>query len=448
MDLNNKKDIHILGAGPAGVTAAYYANKNNISFSMYERSNRVGGNAQTFRIDDFLIDSGAHRFHDKYQDITLEVKEIMKDELKEVHAPSKIYWNDRFIDFPISMLNVIKNIDLKTNIKIIKENLILHLVKHKKPDNFKEFAYSSYGKTLSELFLIGYSEKLWGEDAEKLSLDISGGRLNNLNLASILKEILFKSKEAKHLDGSFLYPKYGFGTIFTKIYDQLNPTDILFNSSVSHLNIKNNSIESIIVNNKEVSVRNVISTLPLSVLIDSISDNIPPDVCRAINRVKYRSLKLVILFINKESFTSNASLYFPDKNLPFTRIYEPKNRSKYMAPDSQTCIVTEIPVDERDNVTKDKHKEDQLNIERVKSFLLNKGFIKSDQIIGCKLVDMPYAYPILDINSSKNISSVFRYLSTIKNLHLIGRSAEFKYLHVHDLFRKSKNKIYEIKNIL
>ena len=75
--------------------------------------------------------------------------------------------------------------------------------------NFKELAYSKYGKTLSELFLINYSEKLWGKEACKLSPDISGGRLKNLNLISIIKQI-FHNK-SNHLDGDFLYPKYGFG---------------------------------------------------------------------------------------------------------------------------------------------------------------------------------------------------------------------------------------------
>ena len=78
--------------------------------------------------------------------------------------------------------------------------------------------------------------------------------------------------------------------------------------------------------------------------------------------------------------------------------------------------------------------------------MINKGFIDSDEILDCKVVRMPYAYPILDINSSRYTARAFKYLDTIENLHLIGRNTEFKYLHVHDLFKKSKRKIYEIKN--
>ena len=123
MSIDNKK-IHILGGGPAGIALAHYANKKNISFSLFESSDSVGGNAKTIRRGDFLFDTGAHRFHNKNEKVTLEIKEILKGDLHKVSSPSKIFWNNNLIDFPISISSIFKNINLKTNLRIIVENLL------------------------------------------------------------------------------------------------------------------------------------------------------------------------------------------------------------------------------------------------------------------------------------------------------------------------------------
>tara|TARA_Y100000588_G_C14243046_1_gene920245 strand:+ start:616 stop:1932 length:1317 start_codon:yes stop_codon:yes gene_type:complete len=434
----NKK-IHILGGGPAGMALAYYANKNNIPFNLFEKNDTIGGNCRTIQYNDFRFDTGAHRFHDKNLEVTNDIKCLMGDELLKVASPSKIYYNGKMINFPLSILDVIKKINLKTNLKIIKENIMLQFKKDYIVDNFQEFAYSTYGNTLSNLFLTNYSEKLWGERAENLSIHISGGRLKNLDLASLIKNlVLQKNQKIKNLDGDFLYPKYGFGTIFTSIYNQLNQKDIFLQSNITELVVKGKRVNSIIINNKEeIIVNKVISTLPLPILIKKITTTIPKEINQIINSFKYRAVKLNILFLNKNKFTNNASIYFPQKSIPFTRIYEPKNRSIYMAPKNKTCIVIESPYNQGEKLDKN-------NLETIKSILINNNLIKELDILDHKVIDMPYAYPILDINTKNKIQILYDYLRRVENLYLIGRNAEFKYLHTHDLFKKAKNVISKI----
>ena len=444
MNLNNNKDIHILGAGPAGMAVAHYANKKKVSFSLLERSETVGGNAKTIKRGKFLFDTGAHRFHDKNNRITLEMNEIMGDSLDKVYSPSKIFWNNSFIDFPISISSILKNVNLKTNLKIILENLLIITRRNNESHNFRDFAYNSYGKTISDLFLINYSEKLWGEDANNLSVNISGGRLNNLDLKSMIKSSFLRGKgRYQHLDGSFFYPKYGFGSIFTSIYKRLSSEDIFFKSDISKVVVKNNRVHSIVVNNRyELPVNNVVSTLPLPMLINKLESDKGKGP-KLIDHIRYRGIKLLVIFLNKRSFSSNASLYFPSKNLPFTRIYEPKNRSKYMAPEGQTSIVVEIPYNQDNDNMIDN---DSKLIDTIKSFLINNKFITDNDIIAHEILDMPYAYPILDINTPMIVNEAFNYLRDIENLYLIGRSSEFKYLHVHDLFSKSEKIVDNIRN--
>tara|TARA_Y100000996_G_scaffold140493_1_gene107420 strand:+ start:2098 stop:3408 length:1311 start_codon:yes stop_codon:yes gene_type:complete len=434
----NKK-IHILGGGPAGMALAYYANKHNVHFSLFEKSNTIGGNCRTIKHDDFLFDTGAHRFHDKDPEITTEIKSLMGDKLLQVSSPSKIYYNRKMLNFPISVFDAMSKIDLKTNLKIIKENIILQFKRKLEKKNFQDFAYSTYGKTLSNLFLTNYSEKLWGENAENLSLDISGGRLKNLNLMSMIKQLLSDEKEQfKNLDGDFLYPKYGFGTIFESIYSQLNNEEVFLESDITKLIIKDNKINSIVINDKKkIEVNTVMSTLPLPLLIKRMEIETPEEINQIIDNFKYRAVKLTILFLNRNKFSNNASIYFPQKDIPFTRIYEPKNRSIEMAPKNKTCIVIESPYDQHKAL-------EENNLGEIKSILINNNLIQSADILDHKIVNMPYAYPILDIDAKNKIEILNKYLEKIENLYLIGRNAEFKYLHTHDLFKKAKNAINNI----
>ena len=440
MSRNNLPEakIHILGGGPAGMSAAYYAHKKQISFQLFESTNQIGGNAKTLNFGEFLFDTGAHRLHDKNRAVTRDIKQILNGELNEVSAPSKIFYDNKYIDFPIRAKDILNKINYKTNLKIISENIINLMRTNRKVDNFKELAYRNYGKTLSDLFLINYTEKLWGESSDLLGTSISGGRLKNLSFYSTIKEFVTGVPSSDHIDGSFLYPKYGFGAIFSSIEEMLNKEDILFNSPIKKIFHDGKKINKILLDsNKEISANHVISTLPLPILINQLEPVVPINIKKIVNSITYRNLSLFILFLNKKQFSDNASIYFPQEEVPFTRIYEPKNRSLMMAPENKTSIVIEVPTSSNEDINEKK------TFNTITSFLVKNKFINNEDILGNKVISMPFAYPI--ITNNNELFEVYHYLKKIKNLYLIGRSAEFKYLHVHDLFNKSKQIIREIK---
>ena len=118
------KRIDILGAGPAGLAAAHFAKKNNIPFQLYESESKIGGNCKTFEFDGCKYDTGAHRFHNKNNIATQTVKDLIGDDLISVVAPSKIYWQEKMINFPLDPVSVIKNFKTSTIFKIIAENLL------------------------------------------------------------------------------------------------------------------------------------------------------------------------------------------------------------------------------------------------------------------------------------------------------------------------------------
>ncbi len=437
MTLKNNIKLHILGAGPAGLATGYYAKKNNIPLMLYEGSNEVGGNCKTIVQGQYRYDTGAHRFHDKHDFVTEEIKNLVGDDFKKVNSPSKIFFKDRMINFPLDLTSLLTNLDWQTLKKIFTEKIYHSLKLSKEPTNFKDLAYQTYGKTLSELFLINYTEKLWGKPAEDLDVLISGNRLKNLNMSTLLRGLIFKSEDTAHLDGSFYYPKYGFGTIFEKMKDYIGENNIRFDAPVSKL-IHNGEkiVEVVYGESRNTNIEKVISTLPINILINAIEPSPPDRIKNIVNNIKYRGLKLCIIYLDMPSFTKNASIYFPESKFPFTRIYEPKNRSKYMAPKDKTCIVIETPYDQNQSQST---KLDHQHFSIISNALIKKNLIKKNQVIGHNLLDIRYAYPILDIDLEEDLKKILSYLSNFENMHLIGRSAEFKYIHTHEIIKQANS---------
>ena len=426
-------DLHIIGGGPAGLAAGYFAKQKNLTFQILEGSSDLGGNCKTISFGEFMYDTGAHRFHDKNKDVTAIIKTLMGDELLKVNSPSKIFWGKRLVNFPLEFSNILKTLDKTTIINIVLENIINIFSFNKNNKNFKELSYKKYGKTLAELFLINYTEKLWGLDAENLNNKIAGDRLKGLDLSSILKTLFIKNNiDQKHLDGSFYYPKNGFGSIFNSLGDYVGKESISLNSNVVEIHHKNNLIKNLILDNNEDSqIKNLISTLPLNLLIKYLRPAAPKDILNISNNLKYRGLRLAIISLDLKSFSNNASIYYPQSNIPFTRIYEPKNRSIKMAPNDKTCIVVEVPCQPQDLIY---NSSDDEFLDKIKYNLLKYTHIVESDIINSTSQKVPFAYPILDYEIEDKLNKLFNYLSVFTNLNLLGRSAEFKYLHTHNLF--------------
>ena len=441
--MNTNNNIKILGGGPAGIALAHYLSKSNIDFDLFEASNEIGGNAKTLQFDKFYFDTGAHRWHDKNPNITEELKKIMGGELKLVTAPSKIFWNNKLINFPITPINLFKSLPLNILIKIFLEN-ISRLFQKSDYSNFESMVYSQYGKTLSDLFLTNYSKKLWGLKSHKLLTKVSGNRLKGLSLMNLLKELFYKSKLQRHLDGSFYYPKYGFGTIFSSITSEIDANSIHLNSSINNISHCNKKITQIEINNNLINIADerIVSTLPINLLIKMITPHPPKSILDIAESIKFRGLILTVIQLDKPIFSENASIYFPEADIPFNRIYEPKNRSSELSPTNQTCIVVESSLnqnemEETDTVAFRK---------RIEKSLLATNLVTNKEIMKSKTIKLNYAYPIMDIESKEKIEILLRYLKEFKNMDFVGRNSLFEYTHTHNLFEEAKELVKNYTN--
>ena len=438
--MNKNKTVTILGGGPAGLAAGYYAKKNGLSFTVYEASGRIGGNAITLKHGEFLFDSGAHRFHDKDKEITEELRKLIGEDFKKIVVPSKIYWQGNLIGFPLSPLDLLKKMGLMTCAKAAFELLAARMSRQKKDMNFTDYALRRYGKTIAEFFLLNYSEKLWGQHPDDLSVHISGGRMSGLDLATFLREAVKGGNvKATHLDGAFYYPRKGFGTIVEELARCCGEEGIRKNARITRIFHDRGKIEAVEINGKErKGVDQVISTLPLPSLIKLMAPLPSEEVLSLAAGLQFRNLIVVVIFISKDSITENGSIYFPESEFSFTRIYEPKNRSGYMSPNGQTSLCAEIPCSPTDELW---NMEDARLFKDVSSQILKLRWMRREDILDFKVIRMQCAYPILEKGYEMKRRGVIHYAKSLGNLHLSGRNGKFKYTHMHDMMRFGRDTI-------
>ena len=437
--MKQPQHITVLGGGPAGLAVGYYAKLNHLPFSIYEANGFIGGNCITWKQGDFLFDSGAHRFHDKNQEITQEVKKLLGKELKKINSPSQIYYDNNLIDFPLSPLNIIQKFGLWFSIKTGIE-LVLSRLKKPVNTNFENFAIYTYGRTIASYFLLNYSEKLWGAPCYQLSPSISGKRLQGLDLKTFLTEACLGSrKKVEHLDGLFYYPQKGIGRLSEKLGEFCGEANILKTSKITKIFHENRKIQAIEINhNQVIETHEVVSTLPLSITVQLMDPIASEDALLAAQNLRFRNLILVALFLNVESITQNASIYFPDRTIPFTRVYEPKNRSLEMCPLGKTSLVAEIPCQKGDQLW--KLKDDQL-VRLVTAYFIQAGWFKDETILDAKVVRINHAYPILELGYEEKVHKINAFLQQFDNLKTSGRNGKFVYAHFHDMMKFGKEVI-------
>ena len=434
---DNPTHLTILGGGPAGLATAWYARQKGVRYELYEASKAFGGNCRTIRWGEFLLDTGAHRLHDKDPQITEAFRELLGEAMQEVDTPSQICRSGTYFDFPLSPLDVLGKMGPAEIMRILWENVYRLGTGGGQANNFRDYAVQRYGPTLANRFLLNYSEKLWGMPAGRLSPHIAGSRINRLDFKAFLLEWLGgKRSKNRHLDGRFYYPKYGIGMLTERLVRELDDSRLHRESKITRLYHKAGRINAIEFNNQTtLKVNELVSTLPLPLMIGLLTPEAPEELKKEAGKIRFRNLRLVVIRLDRDRFTSNASIYFPDPEVPFTRIYESKNRSAAMAPAGETAIAVEIPCNEDSFYYEEA---EERVVDRVKKALLRHTDIKQEELLEAAAYRIPMAYPVLEAGIEPLLGRLREYLNGFENLQLVGRNARFQYAHLHDMFAMAR----------
>ena len=439
--------IVILGAGPAGMAAAFRLHGSNRGFSIIEKDSNVGGLAKTITHGPFMLDVGPHILctkpyvYDFNERMSSFIEELMGDELLHYESLNQKYLETVRVGaaefcYPIQILNALKNVGSNRALKMIFD--YIHAKSHKRPDAHKEISFekamiSNLGASLAELFILKYSKKTWGFECSSLSSDMAW-RVGEFSLLNILKE-QFLNFEKRHVAQSghpVCYPVYGIGTICDRMRDKITEADVgeIRTSSIpTKICHDKGRIVEITVSDQE-SIRtyaptHVLSSIPISQLVHLLEPKPPIEVIVAVEGLKYRSHLCLYMLTNKERVLREHCVYFPDLDIPFARMMEQKNYSKETCPDGMTAIAVEFFCWNEDEVWK---MDDSQLFKLAIPSLERMGVIKQDEVVEYFTHRERYAYPVYDLGYSERLNVVVDYLSRFRNLRLIGRGGTFTYM--------------------
>lgn len=432
----NKKGILILGAGPAGMAAAFELRKAGKFFTVIERDETVGGLARTFQYGEFKTDTGPHRFFSQNQYLYDFIEDLLGERWIKVDRLTRFNINGKFFLYPVELKNALLNVGFYRALRILFDYLSQRVKKifvNRDSTSFEEQVVSDFGRALAELNMLNYTEKIWGLPCSEISPDWSKQRIKGLSVKEVIKKALLRSKGGpKTLVDQFYYPDTGTGLIYEKIKERIlsggGGIDLRLNSYPVRIIHDDNKITEVVINvefdNQIINPEYVISSIPITEFTNLLDPRAPNEVLQAVKNLRFRSHTSLFVTLNKPSVFSDQWIYFPDKEIPFGRIMEPKNFSKKMSPPDKTSLLVEFFCWENDRIW-NASKEDlfELSIE----WLEKLAFIKRNEVIESFIHKEKYAYPVYDLKYKENLGKVKNYLGQFKNLQFIGRSGSFRY---------------------
>ena len=280
--------IYILGAGPAGLAAAYTLTQQGQSVVIIERDSKVGGLAKSIEYQGFILDLGPHRFYTKIAPVIQLWNEVLGKDQVTVTRLTRIYYSGKYFSYPLKAFEVLFALGIVENIRIFFSYLVAKLLPNRHPKNFAEWVEAKFGKRLSEIFFEGYTEKLWGIPCTEISAEWAAQRIKGLSLLKAIRTAFLGSDgKVKSMIGQFQFPRLGSGQLYDKISDYLlgKNQKVLLNTEVVRLHEHNNRVTQLTLKNRQTGVestvdcRAVISSVPLNILVEQMIS--PPPVSKS-----------------------------------------------------------------------------------------------------------------------------------------------------------------------
>ena len=430
----------VMGAGPGGLCSAYVLSKANVPTIVVEKAPFVGGLARTIHRQtehgEFKFDIGGHRWFTKNDELNDIFREVIAEELLMVNRVSRIYFDGRYVDYPLKISNALKAIGPVVSAKAMADYARIRAQHKIKPVEIvsMEDAYTDqYGPTLYKLFFQRYSEKVWGLPCDKMSGDWVTQRTKGMSLMTAVKDAIVPSKgKVVSLIDEFMYPRDGFGRFSERMADAVTASgnEVRLGHGVEKVHREGNRVTAVTVSTERgmerIEADNFISSIPLTMLAKIVDPPAPDDVLKAADSLTFRNVITVNLMLKKPQVTPDTWLYVHDRNILFGRFHEPKNWSAAMVPgDEYTSLVVEYFCSFGDHIW--QMTEEQLVEQTIKHLIEDMKFITRDEVIGGFTIRAPRAYPSYVIGYEKPLAKIKAFVDTLENLQIIGRYGTFRY---------------------
>jgi len=434
--------VAIIGAGPAGLTAAFLLARSGIPVTVLEADPiYVGGISRTVTYKGYHFDIGGHRFFSKSSEVEKLWDEILPDDMLVRPRSSRIYYRGKFFSYPLRPVEALLNLGIFESILCGLSYLKARLFPISKAANFEEWVSNQFGSRLFGIFFKTYTEKVWGMKCREISADWAAQRIKGLSLGVAVWNALFRPRAGggrrsvvKTLINSFRYPRKGPGMMWEACAEKVRAlggtvalgqkvTQCLWEEAGSQWRITHVDAQG---KSHSTTAGHLISSAPMRTVASMLTPPLRSDALLAAKALKYRDfITVVLIYRHSDTFDDNW-IYIHDPGVKVGRVQNFKSWSPEMVPDPSTsCYGMEYFCFEGDGMWL---LSDEKLIEMAKGEMETLGLAKIADFVDGSVVRQPKAYPVYDAEYARNVATVRSDLErAFPTLHLVGRNGMHKY---------------------
>ncbi|MBY0406406.1 MAG: NAD(P)/FAD-dependent oxidoreductase [Rickettsiales bacterium] len=423
-----------IGAGPAGLTAAYELTRAHKPVTVLEAdSTYVGGIARTITQDGFCFDIGGHRFFSKSPEIMQWWKDMLGPELLTRPRKSRIFYGGKFYPYPLELLPTLRNLGMVESLRCLLSYMEAKLFPVVDPRNLEEWVTNQFGQRLFRMFFKTYTEKVWGMPCRDIAADWAAQRIKGLSFSSALKNAALGTLGIKNrgsiktLIEEFLYPRLGPGQMWEETARKIQSGggEVKLQSPVQALRHDGTLWHVAYGENQHSTARHLISSMPLKELVHAI-EGAPDSVKNAANRLAYRDFLIVALVLKDKGGFDDNWIYVHAPEVKVGRIQNFKAWSPDMVKEpGLVCYGLEYFCFEGDGLWASADEDlIQLGVRE----LAQIGLASAQDVQGGYVVRQRKAYPVYDAGYEENVNIIRSWMDAhCPNLQIVGRNGMHKY---------------------
>lgn len=422
--------IAVIGAGPAGMTAALCLSQGGAKVVVYEAGPSVGGLARSFELWGQRVDLGPHRFFSTDPRVNRLWLDIVGSDYRMVDRLTRIYYRGRFFQYPLRPGDALRNMGWRSAAACVASYLKEQVAPGVRGDDrsFETWVVSRFGRRLFDMFFKSYSEKLWGISCQDLDADFAAQRIRKLSLAEAIRGAFRPTRRSGHatLVERFAYPTAGTGSVYEKMVQRLEATggEIHLRTPVRRV-IQRDAIRGVeLVDGRFEAFDQIISTMPLTLLVRGL-ENVPGDVQASVDALRFRNTVLVYLQVDSPHLFADQWIYVHSPELGMGRITNFRNWVPELYGDSRaTILAAEYWCNEDDSLWTES---EQTLVDRASRELRSTGLLGSAPVLAGQVVRVPRCYPVFARGYREHVERIVAHLNSLPGLTAIGRYGAFKY---------------------
>ncbi len=426
----------IVGAGPAGLAAGLELVRAGVPVVVLEADARVGGLSQTVDYRGYRFDIGGHRFFTRIPAVRELWRSMLGADFLRRPRLSRILYGGRFFHYPLNPVNALLNLGVLRSLGILASYLWIRVRPIRPEASFEDWVSNRFGRRLYRTFFGTYTEKVWGMPGSAISARWATQRIQNFSLGTVISRMLRPWRReggdvVRTLVGEFEYPRLGPGMMWEAFAREIEQRGgrVMLNARVTALVHDGGAVTAVDIDRDGERLRqpasHVVSTMPLTHLVESLGSSAPARVREAAGRLKYRDFLTVGLIVDEPDVFADNWIYVHDATVKVGRIQNFKNWSPDMVPDaSTTSLGLEYFCTRGDEVWT---LQDEALIELATRELGTIGLVDPARVIDGKVVRAPNAYPVYDEGYSEAVQRIRAYVQRFDNLQTIGRNGTHSY---------------------